>query len=156
MRSSIIAACGLAAGLIAFSGCNKPADNAEKEPPKNNPPPSGYSGLEAVPRGYEIQEVQNALRQIALLAQAHVTEYNQPPKQEELKADLKKAAPKYYKLITDGHIVLVDKPSRNPGALLAYEKDADRNHNRLVVFNDGSVQKLNEEAFAAALQNKGS
>jgi hypothetical protein len=101
------------------------------------------------------QGVFEELRQLVLTYQDYNTTFGKPPaKLDDLKS-LERDAPKLYQALKDGYYVVVwNVNSFSPNHVLAYEKDADENTQRFVALGDGSVRKMNQTEFDAALQSR--
>ena len=136
----------LAVGLL-LAGCHGGSPHSQAPPPTK-----ADEGAQFL-RGTQRQVAQNDLVQLALFYKQYDTEYGQGPKVEELKAYIQRDAPKIVQGIQAGRYVVVPGVTQGSGKVVAYEKDADLNGNRLVAMEDGSVHLMPEAEFQAALKN---
>jgi hypothetical protein len=124
---------------------------------KEDPPKKGGTG--GIARVFERTEVQNNLKQLHIAYSLCVEDLkNGPAKQEELA--------KYYennneinemlksKWVTMIYGISGRKMRAEPTALLAYETNADRTGQRVVLRCNGGIESLNEEEFKKAPKAK--
>lgn len=100
----------------------------------------GGGAAMAVRRGAERQVNQNELRQLALFFNQMKQQATGPVTKEDLKAYIERDAPKMWKLINEGVIIVNYNAELNSTSLLAYEQKADLNGNHLTVMGDASTK----------------
>jgi hypothetical protein len=100
---------------------------------------------------------QQLLRDVGQYYELYRTEHGRPPKTlEEFKAYVKSDpnARNVSKSLEDGWVVMNFPPNPN-SQVLAYEKEPyQKFNNRLVLFQGGAVQLMEEAAFQQALQGQ--
>lgn len=121
----------------------------------STPSPKSEAGVATnVKRGMELQDVKNQLRNIGQMYLLYNQERTQSPSLEDFKASLKRDAGKERQALEEGRYVLLVTENPTGNVILAHEKAADHNGNRVVVMGDGGVKMLNEQEFQAALKKK--
>jgi hypothetical protein len=166
LGGSIIA--GVLVAALALSGCHKPvpattaaapAPVAQAQPPAQPPaPPPQLGGAlpgKAQTRVREVMDraqAENQLHQIGVMLQTYNTENNgYPTRLEDFLNYIKRDAPREHTSLQTGYFVMTLNPRPAPGTAVVYEKDPDMSGMRLVVMTDGSVQRMNESQFKAAV-----
>jgi hypothetical protein len=133
--------------VLGAGGCSK--SNSTAGAKGNEGDLSGH-----IKRGKEILVAENDLSQLGQFYNLYQTEHSRPPTGEELKAYIKQDAPKIYEAIEKGRYVLTPKPGPGSTQVVAYEAEKDLRGIRLVLRTDGSVSRMNDEEFQAALTGK--
>lgn len=138
-------------------GSDKPAPPPIQDPGKQPPEIKGPDRPKGgIPRGMDIQEVKNVLKQLGLAYQNYTLTNNKPPHNREALRPLYENSATIDAALTDGWLVFIWNASPQQmtqgtsNTLLAYERDADNKGLRVVLYGDGHVDVLNEAEFQAA------
>ena len=135
---------------------NAPVQEEERNPLK--PRADDPMAKNDIQRGTQKRLVENMMHQMGLAYTMYVGENNNrgPTTVDVFKNYIKKDYRNEHLALESGTIVFI--PNVNPGSgskLIAYEKDKyEKWNNRVVLFSDGHVETLEEEAFRAALKGK--
>jgi hypothetical protein len=126
-----------------------------------NPAPAPAPQLGGAPPGKaqtrirEVMDRTRAMTQLHNIGQmlvAYKTEFNHyPGTLQELLDYLKTEARQEHTSLQTGYFVYKPTPNATSQTVVVYENEADTSGMRLVVMGDGSVQRLNEEQFKAAV-----
>ena len=159
IASAIVAA-------LVLPGCQKPAPStsgpaapppaaAQTSAPAPTPHLGGALPGKAQTRVREVMDrtqAENQLHQIGILLQTYSTQNGQyPTRLEDFLGDIKKEAQREHESLKTGYFVMTLKPRPAGGDVVVYERDPDTSGMRLVLQGDGSVQRLNETQFKAAV-----
>jgi hypothetical protein len=97
-------------------------------------------------------QAENQLHQIGIMLQAYNTENGQyPTRLEDFLNYIKNDARREHESLQTGYFVMTLNPRPSAGTVVVYEKDHDTSGMRLVVLGDGSVQRMSEAQFQAAV-----
>jgi hypothetical protein len=168
LSGSIIA--GAVVAALVLPGCRKPPPAssgpaaappavAQADAPQPVPAPAPHLGGagqgKAQTRVREVMDrvqAENQLHQIGLLLKNYESQNNHyPTRLEDFLEDIKRDARREHESLKTGYFVMTLNPRPTPGTVVVYEKDPDTSGMRLVVLADGSVQRLNEAQFKAAV-----
>ena len=161
---SIIA--GAIVAALALPGCQKPAPAtagaapappAQADAPAPAPAPHLGGALpgKAQTRVREVMDrtqAYNQLHQIGVMLQTYNSENSQyPTRLEDFLNYIKRDAPREHESLQTGYFVMTLNPRPAAGTAVVYEKDPDTIGMRVVLMGDGSVQRMNEGQFKAAV-----
>jgi hypothetical protein len=166
LAGSIIA--GAIVAALALPGCHKPVPattpatpapppqaQAQAQPPAPPPQLGGAPPGKAQTRIREVMDRTRAmtqLRNIGQLLATYKTENNRyPGTLQELLDYIKNEARQEHQSLQTGYFVYRPTPNPTTQTVVIYENEPDTSGMRLVVMGDGSVQRLNEEQFKAAV-----
>jgi hypothetical protein len=168
LGGSIIA--GVIVAALVLPGCRKPPPAtsgpaaappavAQADAPQPAPAPAPHLGGalpgKAQTRVREVMdrtEAYNQLHQIGIFLLAYNNENGHyPTRLEDFLADIKRDARREHESLQTGYFVMTLNPRPAAGTVVVYEKDPDTSGMRLVVLADGSVQRMNEAQFKAAV-----
>ena len=143
--------------MLLLAGCSAKQEATESGENPLKPNPAGGPAQGVVRRGAQRQVNQQLLRDVGQYYELFRTEHGRPPKDlAEFQAYVKSDpnARNVAKTLEDGWVVMNLTP--NPGSkVLAYEKEPfEKFNNRLVLFQGGAVQLMNEADFQAALRGQ--
>ena len=147
---------------LTLTGCRGKKKDPEPEPEGNplRPDPAGGGGAKNdVQRGAQRMVNQNLMRNLGQFYTLYKTDNSfRPPRTvEEFKTFLKTDPNARNELaaLDKGWVVLVLDPPPSGHQVLAYEKDVYQKwNNRLVLFEDGSVEMMEDTAFQKALKGQ--
>jgi hypothetical protein len=92
------------------------------------------------------------LHSMGQLLQTYHGEFNRyPARLEDFLEYIKRDAPHEYESLRTGYFVMTLDPRPTGDKVVVYEKDQDLNHMHLVLMGDGSVQRMTEDQFQAAV-----
>ena len=153
MRPTLL---GLAlCGGLLLTGCGK-TDSATTARSQSGVPAGKAPAVMGVQRAVQRANVSNELKNLVLYYQGYYTDFGRSPaKIDDLKASILRDMPTLYQGIEGGYyVVFWGLPTLSSNVVLAHEKEADANGFRMVAMADGSIQKMNEQEFQAALKGK--
>ena len=153
---------------LALAGCHKPtpttaaavpapAAQAQAQAPPPAPPPQlgGAPPGKAQTRIREVMDRARAMTQLHNIGQllaSYKTEFNRyPGTLQELLDYIKTEARQEHESLQTGYFVYRPTPNPTSQTVVIYENEPDTSGMRLVVMGDGSVQRLNEVQFKAAV-----
>jgi hypothetical protein len=160
----IIVAAAVAA--LALPGCQKPTPpapapapappaQAQAAPPAPTPQLGGALPGKAQTRVREVMDraqAENQLHQIGVMLQTYSSENSQyPTRLDDFLNYIKRDAPREHQSLQTGYFVMTLNPRPMAATATVYEKDPDTSGMRLVLMGDGSVQRMNEGQFKAAV-----
>jgi hypothetical protein len=171
MRNATLFLCGgLLLAAAHLTGCHRKATPPAAPPAAPVAPAAGAPGApadapaphlggagpgKAQTRVREVMDrvrAETQLRTIGQFLGIYKTELNRYPNTlQELLDYIKTDARQEHESLQTGYFVFA--PSQNPTSqtIVIYEKDPDTNGMRVVLMGDGSVQRLSEEQFKAAM-----
>jgi hypothetical protein len=158
---------GAVAAALVLSGCQKPTPAT---PPLAAPPPAaapqtgtpaptphlgGALPGKAQTRVREVMDrvqAENQLKQIGTFLQTYSQENgHNPTRLDDFLNYIKRDATREYQSLQTGYFVMTLNPRPGAGDVVVYEKDPDTSGMRLALLGDGSVQRMNEAQFKAAV-----
>jgi hypothetical protein len=170
-RSAFILAGVVLAAVVAAPGCRKampttpppapapaPAGGAPAPAPGAPAPAPQLGGAppgKAQTRMREVMDRARAMTQLHNVGQllaTYKTENNRSPGTlQEFLDYIKTEAHQEHESLMTGYFVYKPTPDPTSQTVVVYEKDPDTSGQRLALMGDGSVQRLNEEQFKAAV-----
>ena len=143
-------------GALLLTGCSKSKKGADQ--PQDAQPHAQITGPKGgIPRKIDTIRVTNDLRQIGFAYQNCEAATGRPPKGVDGLLAYLDNDPKLTEALRSGQYVLKTKAhAAGPSnTIVAYEKDADEEGKRYVVFANITVKPLTDKEFEAALKEQG-